>query len=46
LKDAKSAVKDEDDSQVFNTSSEIEKSILPSLANFLEKLDYELLKAY
>ena len=28
------------------TIVEVEKSILPSLANFLEKLDNELLKAY
>lgn len=30
----------------LNTQMDIEKSILPSLANFLEKLDHELLKAY
>ena len=28
------------------SSVEIEKSIMPSLANFMEKLDYELLKAF
>jgi len=30
----------------METIVDIEKSILPSLANFLEKLDNELLKAY
>lgn len=40
---------DEDNKEKTNeiaTSIEIEKSIMPSLANFMEKLDYELLKAY
>lgn len=34
------------DEEEFNSQQDIEKSILPSLANFLEKLDNELLKAY
>lgn len=36
---------DENQNQI-STSAEVEKAILPSLANFIEKLDLELLRAY
>jgi hypothetical protein len=36
---------DENQNQISN-AAEIEKSILPSLANYMEKLDLELLKAF
>jgi len=38
-------VEDMTEDQLTNTG-EIEKSIMPALSNFLEKLDFELLKAY
>lgn len=37
---------DEEEHQELGTHKDIEKSILPSLVNFVEKLDNELLKAY
>ena len=36
----------ETETNELSTTIEIEKAILPALANFIEKLDYELLKAF
>lgn len=36
----------EEEKNELSTTIEIERAILPAIANFMEKLDYELLKAY
>ena len=36
----------ETETNELSTTIEIEKAILPALANFIEKLDFELLKAF
>ena len=37
---------DSEESEELDTAVEIEKSIMPSISNFVEKLDNELLKAF